>query len=721
MTKIYCSKGHENSPGSRFCLQCGENLLDMPMSYSIQPGLTLGDRYVIVRQIGQGGFGRTYLAEDVNRFRELCVLKEFSPQVQTAYVVEKAEELFEREASVLYKLQHPQIPRFRELLRLNLGGKEYLFLVQDYVEGETYNSLLNARIQQGLRFTETEIRQLFLSILPVLEYIHSLGVIHRDISPDNLMLRTVDKLPVLIDFGGVKQVVATVASEYYQPGMVAPPPAPTLLGKIGFAPPEQMQTGLVSPHSDLYAMAATMLVLLTGKQPQELIDTYTLTWQWRREVSLSQNLAQVLDKMLSARPSDRYQSARQVLQALNPPSANYPPTQYPTPPQPTSATVAVSPPPPPSPSPSYSSSPPPSSWWTPTKTFLVAALVGGSVGLIWWGLNGRRDVEQVQPNPTVSPTPTSEQPTDPLAQYSPAERERKEKLSDRRQQLGIDSNFYVNLVNQVFWDRNPSLRGRTLSNGAEDESLRAEWDKTASELLEKLAPLSNNARQKMGTYTTAERDRWKVEVNKVNVGSRSLYDLGDAAFSRVFPEQRSKNFQGQPIGQVWYGFVSDRLSAILGGSAFQKLVFDPGATGKTVNGTLQPGDGKVFIAGLAKEQSLDLKLEANSQVLLSVYSPSGKIRFLEDSTKRSLSTKLAENGFYEFVVVSTATKPVDYQLTITAENPTPLPFPTATPTETSTPTPAPTPTPTPTPIPTPTKISTPEPEPTPIPTPETTP
>ncbi|MBW4428576.1 MAG: protein kinase [Nostoc desertorum CM1-VF14] len=717
MTKIYCSQGHENSPGSRFCLQCGEKLLDTPMSSSIQPGLTLSDRYVIVRQIGQGGFGRTYLAEDVNRFRELCVLKEFSPQVQTPYVVEKAEELFEREASVLYKLQHPQIPRFRELLRMNLGGKEYLFLVQDYVEGETYNSLLNARLQQGLRFTETEIRQLLQKILPVLEYIHSIGVIHRDISPDNLMLRTVDKLPVLIDFGGVKQVVATVASQYYQPGVVASSPSPTLLGKIGFAPPEQMQTGLVSPHSDLYAMAATILVLLTGKQPQELIDTYNLTWQWRREVSLSPILAQVLDKMLSARPSDRYQSARQVLEVLNPPPANFPPTQYPTPPQPTSATVAISPPPPSPSFPTSSPSPQSTSWWTPTKTFLVAAIVAGTVGLIWWGVNSSRDVGEVQPNPTGSPVPTNDQPTDPLAQYSPAERQRKEKLSDRRQQLGIDERFYINLVNQVFWDRNPSLRGRTLSDGPEDESLRAEWDKTASELLEKLAPLSANTRRQLGTYTNAERDRWKVEVNKINVGSRSLYDLGDAAFLSVFPEQRGKNSQDQPIGQVWYGFVNDRLSAILAGSAFQKLVFDPGATSKTVSGTLQPGGGKVFIAGLAKDQSLELKLQANSQVLLSVYSPSGKIRFLEDSTQRSLSTKLTENGFYEFSVVSTASKPVDYQLTITAENPTPTLTPTPTPIETVTPTPiTPTPTPietvTPTPItptPTPTEAVTPTP------------
>jgi len=720
MTKLYCSKGHENSLGSRFCLQCGEQLLDTPVSYGINPGLTLSDRYVIVRQIGQGGFGRTYLAEDVNRFRELCVLKEFSPQVQTAYVVQKAEELFEREANVLYKLQHPQIPRFRELLRINLQGKEYLFLVQDYVEGQTYNSLLDTRIQQGLRFTEAEGRQLLQQILPVLEYIHSLGVIHRDISPDNLILRTVDQLPVLIDFGGVKQVVATVASQYYQSGEDTFPPALTLLGKVGFAPPEQMQTGMVSPHSDLYALAVTVLVLLTGKQPQELIDTYTLAWQWRREVSLSHTLGQVLDKMLSSRPGDRYQSARQVLEALTPPSVNYAPTQYPTtPPVPTSGTIAISPPLPYSPSstPPLSPSPPPP-WWTPTKTFLATLVLISTAGLVWWGVSSSdvydglrlRNSKEIKPTPTATIT----QPIDPLAKYSPAERQRKEELSDRRQQLGIDFNFYVNLVNQAFWDKNPSLRGRTLSDGPEDEDLRAQWDQTAAQLLEKLASLSANARRQLSTYTNAERDRWKVEVNKINVGSRSLYDLGDAAFFSKFPEQRGKNFQSQPIGQVWYGFVSDRLSAILAGSAFQKIVFDQGATSKTVSGTLQPASGKVFIAGLAKEQSMELKLQANSQVLLSVYSPSGKIAFLEDSKKRTLSTKLPESGFYEFVVVSTASQPIDYQLSITAETPapppTPTPIPTPTPTETPTtiPTPTPTPTETPTSTPTPTAEITPQ-------------
>ncbi|QLE58843.1 serine/threonine-protein kinase [Nostoc sp. TCL26-01] len=698
MTNLYCSKGHENSPGSRFCLKCGENLVDNYLGGSIQPGLILGDRYLIVRQVGQGGFGRTYLAEDVNRFRELCVLKEFSPQVQTAYVLQKAEELFQREASVLYKLQHPQIPRFRELFRVNIAGKEYLFLVQDYVEGQNYSYLLNERIKHGLRFTEAEVKQLLQQILPVLEYIHSLGVIHRDISPDNLILRNSDQLPVLIDFGGVKQVVAVVASQYYQPGVSASPPAATLLGKIGFAPPEQMQTGSVSPHSDLYALAVTALVLLTGKQPQELIDNYNLSWQWRREVSVSQMLGQVLDKMLAPRPGDRYQSAQQVLQALNPAPVSYPPTQPPIyTPEPTSGTVAVSPtPPPPLP-------PPQKTWWTPTKIFVTALVLTSTAGLVLWGLN-QGDRNPITVNPTPTPTPTITQPTNPLDKYSPEERRRKQRLSDRRQQLGIDGNFYINLVNEIFWDKNPSLRGRTLSDGVEDESLRAQWDQTASDLLDKLTPLSTKARRQLGTYTAAERDQWKVEVNQINVGSRSLYDLGDAPFFKAFPQEKGKNFIDQPIGQIWHAFVSDKLSAIQAGSAFQKIVFDSGATSKTVSGTLKPTNGKVFIADLAQDQSLELTLQANPKVLLSVYSPSGKIIFLEDSSERSLSVQLPESGFYEFVVVSTASATADYQLTLTVENPTPPPELTPTPTETSTPTPTPTESPTesPTPIPTPT-------------------
>ena len=221
--------------------------------------MVMGGRYRIVRELGHGGFGRTYLAEDLNRFNESCVLKEFAPQVQGTYALQKAEELFEREAGILYKLQHPQIPKFREMFRVKQGNKGRLFLVQDYVVGQTYHALLDTRKQQGLRFNEAEVTQLLLQILPVLEYIHSLGVIHRDISPDNLILRSTDGLPVLIDFGGVKQVAASVASQVMgSPPVGGTPAHATRLGKVGFAPHEQMQGGIAYPHSDFYALGATV-------------------------------------------------------------------------------------------------------------------------------------------------------------------------------------------------------------------------------------------------------------------------------------------------------------------------------------------------------------------------------------------------------------------------------------------------------------------------------
>ena len=103
-------------------------------------------RYRVLHQLGHGGFSRTYLAEDINRFNERCVLKEFAPQLKGTFALEKAQELFEREAGVLYRLKHPQIPQFRQLFRHKYQDEGHLFLVQDYVEGATYHALLNQRL-----------------------------------------------------------------------------------------------------------------------------------------------------------------------------------------------------------------------------------------------------------------------------------------------------------------------------------------------------------------------------------------------------------------------------------------------------------------------------------------------------------------------------------------------------------------------------------------------
>jgi serine/threonine-protein kinase len=164
-------------------------------------------------------------------------------------------------------------------------------------------------MQKRQLFTEAEIVNLLHQVLPILSYIHSHNIVHRDLSPENLMLRTKDQLPVLIDFGVVHAAANLLTA---QMGL----PASTVAGKAGYAPPEQLQTGSAYPNSDLYALAVTCLVLLTGKEPPELFDSINLIWQWQRYTSLSPALAQVLERMLSYRPTQRYGSATEVIQAL---------------------------------------------------------------------------------------------------------------------------------------------------------------------------------------------------------------------------------------------------------------------------------------------------------------------------------------------------------------------------------------------------------------------
>ena len=271
---------------------------------ALRDGVILNNRYRIVKQIGRGGFGRAYLAEDTQRYRELCVLKEFAPQVESSDESRQAEDLFEREAGILYKLNHQQIPRFEALLRTRIDGRRSLFLVQEYIQGESYWQLLRRR---G-KLSETEVTEMIWDILPVLDYIHGAELIHRDISPDNLILRDRDHKSVLIDFGCVKLAANAVSRSAGH--------SITLIGKKGYAPDEQIRRGLTMPCSDLYSLAATSVVLLTGKQPDQLYDSYQGKWNWN-QIEASPHLKKVLKKMLADRPCDRFQSVDQVRQVLS--------------------------------------------------------------------------------------------------------------------------------------------------------------------------------------------------------------------------------------------------------------------------------------------------------------------------------------------------------------------------------------------------------------------
>ncbi len=283
----------------KFCTNCG-----MP--------LILVGRYLPTRLLGQGGFGTAFLGRDrYTTTLRLCVVKQFQPAGNPKPAQLKlAQDLFEREAEELERLghEHPQIPdlfAFFELTVPNVqSGKDdkFFYLVQEYIDGQTLEEEL---LQKGV-FSESDVLEVLKQTLKILQFVHENGSIHRDIKPSNIIRHRNGRL-YLIDFGAVKQVAKTTGTQ-----------GSTGVYSIGYAPPEQMAGGQIYPSSDLYALAVTCILLLTGKPSNELFDSFSNTWKWQNFAQTSPMLAAVLDRMLRPTPSDRFASAIEVLDALNP-------------------------------------------------------------------------------------------------------------------------------------------------------------------------------------------------------------------------------------------------------------------------------------------------------------------------------------------------------------------------------------------------------------------
>ena len=296
----------QNADDAEFCLSCGAKLIS-----------TLRGRYRVIRAIGQGGFGKTYLALDRDRLNARCVIKQFSPQVKGTKSLDKAVQLFQQEAERLNELgEHPQIPT----LLAYFEHEQRLYLVQQFVEGQT---LLQETIQHG-HFGERRIREVLVGLLPLLKFVHDHHVIHRDITPSNVIRRASDHKLVLIDFGVAKLLSAETTG---QPG--------TRIGTEGYAPMEQLRGGKAYPASDIYSLATTCIFLMTHVKPDDLYDPMEGRWLWRDRLhqqgnSISNAIAQILDKMLKDLVSERYPSADAVMRdlrsALSRPSAGSPTT-----------------------------------------------------------------------------------------------------------------------------------------------------------------------------------------------------------------------------------------------------------------------------------------------------------------------------------------------------------------------------------------------------------
>ncbi|MBE9099626.1 protein kinase domain-containing protein [Vacuolonema iberomarrocanum] len=293
----------KNLPDARFCETCGRALL-------------LGDRYRSLQLLGQGGFGRTFLARDEAYDPEIhgtlaqCVIKQFSPTLSSQSDRRHAADLFHQEADQLWQLgKLPQIPELYDYLEID--GEQYL--IQEFIDGPT----LADELKSEGPFDELQVRQVLNSLLPVLQALHDRQIIHRDIKPTNILRRKelpskAQNLPgsgelVLVDFG---------ASKYVTPELLSR--TGTTIGSAAYAAPEQVM-GKAVFASDIYSLGVTCIHLLTGMHPFDLYSASEDTWIWQdyRIHPVSDRLTDVLNKMLQRATRDRFRRADAVLQALH--------------------------------------------------------------------------------------------------------------------------------------------------------------------------------------------------------------------------------------------------------------------------------------------------------------------------------------------------------------------------------------------------------------------
>lgn len=266
-------------------------------------GDLLDNRYRIIRTLSKGGFGQTYIAEDTRRPGcPRCVMKHLKPMVLDPGHLDNARRLFHTEAIALEKLgHHPQIPRLLAYFEENND----FYLVQDLVRGYP----LTKELKSGFKWLEADIYQLLYDVLSILIFVHDRGVIHRDIKPDNIIRRQLDRTLVLVDFGSVKQI-RTHLHPNHETGQTIS------IGTIGYMSMEQAH-GRPRPNSDLYSLGIIGIQAATGIKPKHFQeDGETGELVWKHQASISDGLASFLEKMVAYHFKDRYLDARAALRDL---------------------------------------------------------------------------------------------------------------------------------------------------------------------------------------------------------------------------------------------------------------------------------------------------------------------------------------------------------------------------------------------------------------------
>ncbi|MBW4417891.1 MAG: hypothetical protein KME13_01530 [Myxacorys californica WJT36-NPBG1] len=583
--------------------------------YSPLPvGSLLHKHYRIQNVLRQGRCGWIYLAIDQTQQQEFCVLEEWIvleetpqdsnlneyPQQSEQYLEDLKEEL-QHEFGQLNQLNPSQFAHYQTALIY----EQRLYLVREYIVGQTYRSLLKDRLAGGQSFSELEVRHLFETILPTLNTLHKRQIFHQHLTPDCIVLSEPSENrsshPVLVEFGL--------------------PIDHLLIPCTAFAPPEQRLENRIAPDSDLYALAAIALVLLTGCPPEDLYDGNTQRWTWQG-MSISPQFSQILDRMLSPSPNRRYSSARRVMDALRA-----------TQPEDLENEIASK----------------------RVGDLVLATVLIGLASIAAWRiiLHLSPTVFASAENAMTSIKLERIGDTPPAATPSPSQ---PSKAPPRT--VAVSPDLLEQLVNEIFSIKYPQLKDKL------NTEKPPEWNAISTRLTNSLEQLSQESQIGMGNYNRASYNTWLLELQSLKVTDQSIEVLTDAKFLYSFPELERKQMNPRTLGQVWYAIAQNQINATKNQSILKNITSQA-----TLSETLKAGQGKLYTVQLQKGQKIQLSLKVPSKsASLSIVSPDD-LPLVRESIEPSWSGRIEQTGTYQIVIVPKTRKAIPYELKLASTSP----------------------------------------------------
>ena len=638
----------------------------MTSSSSAVSGQLIGSRYRLERQLsaptgdpaGVLGQGVLWQARDQLAAEAPVALRRLGAEQDQA----RARELWSRLQGVL----HPQVPRFGAVIQ----EQGQLWLVREWQSGRTYGQLLEARRERQMVFGAGEVLLLLRQLLPVLAALHSQDLLHGDLSPDNLLRRDSDGLPVLLDFGLVRGLAAAAAGAAGVPGATP-----------GYAPPELLRGEPAQPWMDLHALGVVALVLLAGEPPGNLLDPASLAWRWPLGLEPEPALLAQLQRLLERDPARRFASAGQALvafQSLEMPESTGPvaradrtvalvpaapapvvvdqagaavaaeaPAEVPAaeapapalqdggagaPPVPESAGTEPDSPAPQTPQAAGTPAPavllpviaPPRPQPSLARRrdeereeaaegglwpVLIALVLSAVVGttLGWWWL-GRDKL----------PAPRTDQTSEQPSSLPPAEVDQRQQLLDRLRAIQVDRSWFLQLVDASLLAQYPERRGRLPSDSLEDAPLRKVWNEQAQEWLARVEQLPLAVRRRLGSFSQGDWQQRQQTLLLQGLSTEVLRQLVSASAQNLLPGRSGQGIPDEPYRQLWYAAAEQVL---------ENVRIDPieAASGRTqvLSADVPASGARLFAIRLPAAHGLALGINGTPLLQMSVYGADG--------------------------------------------------------------------------------------------------